>query len=569
MGYIGFLGIGVALLRLIGNDFVALIIESNAIYLREWDNKTLLGELASADVTSEEDAWYVVKVAYSGTNNTTLTVSRARSGDPFEELFSETVSLAENASQDIGFGVGENGDYAFREVVFKTGSDTAETAEATYQYDALGRRIAKTIDPDGTPATTEFYYAGPHVIEERNGAGAVQATYVYGAGLDELLSMNRASTDYFYHSDDLGNIMAVTNGSGAVQERYEYDGYGAVSMFNGAGSSIGATSIGNDYLFNARRGDPETGLYYYRTRYMDPAVGRFITRDTIGLYGDSNNLGNGQAYVGNNPWTNTDPYGEGVLTWMLMGNYNASDWAAVSGGVSSMPYNAVMGVKGMVYTGPKNIVVGLAGVIAHPIQTATGVRDFAVTTYEDPYGTASAIGSSIAEGATNPESIGAFASNIIVDVGTAGASKAAYARYGAKIAEVGGAANDVGRVAGAAVTARRGVQQLPQDAAVKARAPNRLKLERPISKSPTQNAFKDDLVNQLKFLDAEDIRVNQQQVNAAGRRVGINRPDIQWTLDNKRYYLELETPGSRRGPGHIDRIKANDPSGVAQHYKVP
>jgi hypothetical protein len=97
---------GLALLRLIGNDFVALVIEPNAIYLREWDNKTLLGELASAQVTSDEDAWYVIKVAYSGTNNTTLTVSRARSGDPFEELFSETVSLAESGSQDIGFGVG-------------------------------------------------------------------------------------------------------------------------------------------------------------------------------------------------------------------------------------------------------------------------------------------------------------------------------------------------------------------------------------------------------------------------------------------------------------------------------
>src|SRR5690606_7910426 len=121
--------------------------------------------------------------------------------------------------------------------------------------------IAKTLDPDGSPSTTEYYYDGPCVIEERDGGGSVQATYVYGRGVDEILSMNHSSEDYYYHQDDLGNVMAITDDTGAVLERYEYGAFGEPAFFDGSGSSIGATAIGNPLLFNARRYDPETGLY--------------------------------------------------------------------------------------------------------------------------------------------------------------------------------------------------------------------------------------------------------------------------------------------------------------------
>src|SRR6185436_3485820 len=133
----------------------------------------------------------------------------------------------------------------------------------------------------------------------------------YGNSVDEVLTMNRSGTDYYYHPDDLGNVMAVTNGSGSVVERYDYDPFGKPKLFDGSGSTISATAIGNPFYFNGKRYDTETNLYFYNSRYMDPQAGRFISRDTIGLYGDSNNLGNGQAYAGNNPWSRLDPYGEG------------------------------------------------------------------------------------------------------------------------------------------------------------------------------------------------------------------------------------------------------------------
>jgi len=57
--------------------------------------------------------------------------------------------------------------------------------------------------------------------------------------------------------------------------------------------------------FTARERDDETRLYYYRARYYDPQLGRFISEDPIGLAGGPNVY----AYVGNNPISNTDPTG--------------------------------------------------------------------------------------------------------------------------------------------------------------------------------------------------------------------------------------------------------------------
>jgi hypothetical protein len=65
-----------------------------------------------------------------------------------------------------------------------------------------------------------------------------------------------------------------------------------------------------------------------------------------------------------------------------------------------------------------------------------------------------------------------------------------------------------------------------------------------------------------------DIRVNQQQVNAAGERVGVNRPDVQGTNpQGVREYVEYDTSKSHRAAGHESRIMANDPNGEVKLIK--
>ena len=103
--------------------------------------------------------------------------------------------------------------------------------------------------------------------------------------------------------------------------------------------------------------------------------------------------------------------------------------------------------------------------------------------------------------------------------------------------------------------------RLPQDVRVTGQRPAARPLTRPIGQSATQNARLQSDILRLRAEGATDFRVNQHQVNVSGVRVGINRPDLQYTDRNgRRVYVEYDTKGSTRGPAHEARILANDPN---------
>ena len=77
------------------------------------------------------------------------------------------------------------------------------------------------------------------------------------------------------------------------------------SSINGENGAL-LTRITNPYTFTGRRFDHETGLYYYRARYYDAKLGRFLSRAPIGFEGSKWNL---YAYVSNSPLILSDPYG--------------------------------------------------------------------------------------------------------------------------------------------------------------------------------------------------------------------------------------------------------------------
>ncbi len=103
--------------------------------------------------------------------------------------------------------------------------------------------------------------------------------------------------------------------------------------------------------------------------------------------------------------------------------------------------------------------------------------------------------------------------------------------------------------------------RLRQDLTVKPKVPDLLPADRPISSSPSQNAqLQADIAYLKDELRAENIRVNQQQVTFRdGQRVGINRPDLQFDYNGRRYHVEYDSPASGRGPRHQSRLTANDP----------
>jgi RHS repeat-associated protein len=160
--------------------------------------------------------------------------------------------------------------------------------------------LPRTTDPLVSPVLAAgpeldtITYDGQDIIREiRSGVAAY--TYIHGPGIDEPLARLDGSGAAYYHADGLGSIVAMTDDTGAVVSTRRYDAWGNLEL--------GASEPG--YAFTAREWDPETGLYYYRARYYDPKVGRFISEDPIGTAGGPNMY----VYVGDRPANGWDPLG--------------------------------------------------------------------------------------------------------------------------------------------------------------------------------------------------------------------------------------------------------------------
>ncbi|BBF86230.1 Rhs family protein [Aquitalea magnusonii] len=91
---------------------------------------------------------------------------------------------------------------------------------------------------------------------------------------------------YYYHADHLGTPQALTDAQGQLALEMDYQAWGeAREVIAEAAASAG---IRNPFRFQGQYHDDESGLHYNRYRYYDPEIGRFISRDPIGLLGGIN-----------------------------------------------------------------------------------------------------------------------------------------------------------------------------------------------------------------------------------------------------------------------------------------
>jgi len=180
---------------------------------------------------------------------------------------------------------------------------------ATYVYDAHNRRVRKVVAESKPGAgTTDYVYDGWQVVEERDETGSLAADWVYGIYIDEPITMTRNSSTYYYTTNRMYSVAALTNSSGNVVEAYEYAAYGKVTVLDSSFQPTTYTysQYGNPYLYTGRRLDPESGLYYYRNRYYSPSQGRFLTREPSPSLSDSASL---YLYARNNPAAYVDALG--------------------------------------------------------------------------------------------------------------------------------------------------------------------------------------------------------------------------------------------------------------------
>jgi RHS repeat-associated protein len=168
----------------------------------------------------------------------------------------------------------------------------------TFKYDPFGRRICKS----SSTATGIYAYDGNNLIEETNSSGAVVARYSQGLNIDEPLALLCSSATSYYQADGLGSVTSLTSSAGAVANTYTYDTFGNLTASTG--------TLVNPFRYTARESDPETSLYYYRARYYDQSVGRFLSEDPPKEVLTGMNF---YKYVRNNPARYMDP--PGTLPW--------------------------------------------------------------------------------------------------------------------------------------------------------------------------------------------------------------------------------------------------------------
>ncbi|WP_275629645.1 RHS repeat-associated core domain-containing protein [Pseudomonas sp. 273] len=156
-------------------------------------------------------------------------------------------------------------------------------SEGRYHYDSLGRRVAKAVEHDGTTKSTGFLWQGLRLLQEHRANG--DSLYLYEPdSYAPLARVDREGDEeraYYFHTDQIGTPLDVTDEDGKPVWQATYKAWGEVERY-------AAEEIEQNLRFQGQYFDTETGLHYNTFRYYDPVVGRFVGQDPIGLLGGQN-----------------------------------------------------------------------------------------------------------------------------------------------------------------------------------------------------------------------------------------------------------------------------------------
>jgi RHS repeat-associated protein len=145
----------------------------------------------------------------------------------------------------------------------------------TYTYDGDGRRVSASTGTQAAKVANFLWDPASYQLAvERDGAGNVQRRYTYGQG---PLSMTSSGADFYYHPDELGSILALTDSAGATQWSYRYEPYGKAKTETkvNRNAPINPMRFAGTYL-------DASGQNHLRARQYDAATGEFTSVDTAG-----------------------------------------------------------------------------------------------------------------------------------------------------------------------------------------------------------------------------------------------------------------------------------------------
>ncbi|MCF5653295.1 type IV secretion protein Rhs, partial [Pseudomonas syringae] len=172
-----------------------------------------------------------------------------------------------------------------RLVKTETMADTQVESTSSYQYDSLGRRVAKQSEIKGHTEHKRFLWQGLRMLREESPGQS--SLYIYEPGsYAPLARVDEKEGEvenkvYYFHTDQIGTPLEMTDAEGQIVWQAKYRAWGAVEK-------LVVNEVEQNLRFQGQYFDVETGLHYNTFRYYDPEIGRFITQDPIGLEGGFN-----------------------------------------------------------------------------------------------------------------------------------------------------------------------------------------------------------------------------------------------------------------------------------------
>lgn len=160
-------------------------------------------------------------------------------------------------------------------------------------YDGAGLLTSQTLGSATTGFVWDETSGVPGLMEQTAAAG--DTFYVYGptGPLEEILP---SGSTYWYAQDRMGSTRALTDSTGTVANTYTYNTYGSLAASTG--------SVANPLLYDGQYLDANSGLYYMRARWYDPATGQFTSVDSLVAQ-----TGQPYMYAGGDPVNASDPSG--------------------------------------------------------------------------------------------------------------------------------------------------------------------------------------------------------------------------------------------------------------------
>lgn len=168
-------------------------------------------------------------------------------------------------------------------------------------YDNFDQMQRTSVQPAGQPVST-FTYDGASMGPSSSQTGASQTYFVRTPG-GSLVSMKRGGNTFYYITDGLGSVVALTSnasGQAAIVNQYQYSPWGEIVSQNES------PDVQQPFRFAGTEYDASLRLYKMGARHYNPAEGRFAQLDP---------LGGGYTYSSNDPVNFADPSGYEEEPW--------------------------------------------------------------------------------------------------------------------------------------------------------------------------------------------------------------------------------------------------------------